>query len=319
MRLQKLVDFARDKSNFEQLTDYVEFARRYLDFVCRGRNLQAQIVSQNEQHYRFFQYKQDGHFNITRPLNFDLMLGSASSNQLGKEFLNAIDNAEKIAPDDQVQRTLIRNSIYTIQQCIGAALDALPAGQSNTARKVNGDLFERLIKLLIIRRRIDCTSGTVLVPVVVKRVEQCRMSFQHDLIIKEDDAIKVIGSVKTSSKDRLGKIFVDKLLYGKLTETAVPHIAIFLNDVQRKITSQPGRYAVNATFLAGHFKAFSIKLNALDGVYYCDIRPNMVSDPLLSRHIQTIDQFFCTDLWNFVGRRGDQSSLVLPTETGPEE
>lgn len=34
-------------------------------------------------------------------------------------------------------------------------------------------------------------------------------------------------------------------------------------------------------FLPGHFKAYTIKLNSLDGVYYCDIRPNMMRDTLL--------------------------------------
>ena len=36
---------------------------------------------------------------------------------------------------------------------------------------------------------------------------------------------------------------------------------------------------MSATFLPGHFKGYTIKLNPLDGVYYCDIRPNMQTDP----------------------------------------
>jgi hypothetical protein len=35
-----------------------------------------------------------------------------------------------------------------------------------------------------------------------------------------------------------------------------------------------------------------MRLNPLDGVYYCYIRPNMVNNSLLSEHIQTIDYFF---------------------------
>lgn len=318
MRLVKLVAVARDKSNFDQVSDYVGFARRFLDFAFRGRNLQAVIVSQNEPHYRFLQYKEDGHFNITRPLNSKLLLGPEKSALLASEFLDAIDTAESIRLDDDARRALIRDSIYTIQQCIGAALDALPAGQSNAARKIAGDLFERLIKLLIVRRGIDCTSGTINVPVVVDGAEQFRMSFQHDLIVKEGDLVKVIGSVKTSSKDRLGKIFVDKLLYCRLTETAVPHVAIFLNDVQRKRTTVPNNYGVNATFLPGHFKAYTVKLNPLDGVYYCDMRPNMTSDSLLRQHIQTIDRFFCDDLRMFVQTQGARAA-VLPTESGPPD
>jgi len=319
MKLSNLVAFARDKQNFTDLSAYSNFARRFLDFSCNDKNLQAVIVSQNEQHYRFYQYKKDGHFNITRPMNANLMLNEAGSGNWITEFLEAIDHAEAIRANDRHRRSLICKAIYTIQQSIGATLDALPAGESNRARKINGDLFERFIKLLIQRRRIDCTSGTIFVPVIVEGEEQFRMSYQHDLIIKEGEVVKAIGGVKTSSKDRLDKIFIDKFLYSRLTSTAVPHIAIFLNDVQRKSTRLPNKYGISATFLPGHFKGYTIKLNPLDGVYYCDLRPNMATDPLLSRHIRTIDHFFCTDLWKFVQKPGDATAKVLPADTGPED
>ena len=106
--------------------------------------------------------------------------------------------------------------------------------------------------------------------------------------------------MKTSSKDRIDKIFIDKFLYNKLAEKAIPHIAVFLNDVQRKKTKRENQYGINATFLPGHFKGYTIKLNPLDGVYYCDIRPNMETDPLLRKHIQTIDHLFCRDLWTLL-------------------
>jgi hypothetical protein len=127
---------------------------------------------------------------------------------------------------------------------------------------------------------------------------------QHDLLISKDDELKIIGSVKTSSKDRIDKVFMDKFLYNKLTDTALPHIAVFLNDVQRKNSKKENEYGVNATFLPGHFKAYTIKLNPLDGVYYCDIRPNMITDSLLSQHIKTIDHFFYSDLWEMLNRQG---------------
>lgn len=144
-------------------------------------------------------------------------------------------------------------------------------------------------------------------------------SYQHDLLISEKDELKIIGSVKTSSKDRIDKIFVDKFLYSKLTNTALPHIAIFLNDVQRKKTKQQNRYGINATFLPGHFKAYTIKLNPLDGVYYCDIRPNMITEPLLSQHIQTIDYFFYNDLWQLLSEHGQSLEEVKIEEAENED
>ena len=127
------------------------------------------------------------------------------------------------------------------------------------------------------------------------------MSYQHDLIINAGQLVKIIGSVKTSSKDRLDKIFVDKFLLAKLTGKNIPHVAIFLNDVQRKGKS-PKEYGVNSTFLPGHFKGYTVKLNPMDGVYYFDIRPNMKTEAILKDHIRTFDCFLFTELWSFLER-----------------
>lgn len=298
MTLKQLVTLASDKSKFTRLSHFVDFARSFLEFVEDG--LQAIIVCQNEDRYRFWQYKRNGNYNVTRPINSDLMLDASDSNRLGKEFFGLIRNP-KDCVNDESSRTLLCNSIYTIQQCIGAALDALPAGRSNTARKINGDLFERLIQLLVRHAGVDCESGIVSVPVIVDGIEQCRMKYQHDLILKSGGTVKGIGSVKTSSKDRIDKVFIDKFLFNRLTGKSTPHLAIFLNDVQRG--RRTGRtYRVSATFLPGHFKGYTIKLNPLDGVYYCDIRPNMRDDPFLSKRIKTIDHFFCGDLWKMLQR-----------------
>ncbi len=220
---------------------------------------------------------------------------------LSDQFVDLLKQVRDIPEGEVVQRRILIRSIYTIQQSIGAVLDALPAGASNKARKINGDLFERFIQLLVQFVGVECSTGTVQIPVEVDGVVQFHMSYQHDLLLLKDNKLKAIGSVKTSSKDRLDKIFLDKFLYNRLTGTQLPHIAIFLNDVQRKATRRENEYGINPTFLPGHFKGYTIKLNPLDGVYYCDIRPNMQTEPILRDHIQTIDRFFCTDLWRLIG------------------
>jgi hypothetical protein len=232
------------------------------------------------------------------------MYDSTRFSAVSNEFLSILDSVRDLSIDDVSSRTLIIKAIYTIQQSIGAALDGLPAGASNQARKINGDLFERFIKLLIQAIGVVCNTGTVQVPVYLGGELQFSMSYQHDLLLYREEELKVIGSVKTSSKDRIDKIFLDKFLYCKLTETALPHIAIFLNDVQRKKTRRENEYGVNSTFLSGHFKAYTVKLNPLDGVYYCDIRPNMQQDNLLRQYIRTIDHFLCSDVWTFIESEG---------------
>lgn len=319
MSIADLVANATDKNRFHAVDNYITFCARYLDYIETG--LQARIVSQNESHYQFFQYRQDGSFNITRPLNSRLMYDAETFTHAAQRFaqtLEQLKNGER--PSDELRQNIIR-TIYTIQQSIGATLDALPAGMSNQARKVNGDLFERFIRLLIVSLDVDCVSGTMQVP--VKDAEGTvlfKSSYQHDLLISKDAELKIIGSVKTSSKDRIDKVFMDKFLYNRLTDTALPHIAIFLNDVQRKKTKRENEYGVSATFLPGHFKAYTVKLNPLDGVFYCDIRPNMVEDALLSRHIKTIDHFFYSDLWELLNRRGQNLGEIAiePGENGIE-
>jgi len=298
MNLKQIVNKAKDKSNFADLKAYIEFCEEYLNYI--NENLQAIIVSQNENHYHFFQYKKEGNFQITRPINTNLMYSSKNFSKISKEFLKILKNIKTIDKKDNTARNILNNATYTIQQSVGSALDGLPAGQSNTARKLNGDLFEHFIRLIIQEMGINCKSGIVQVPVIVDGTPEFNMSYQHDLIIEKDDDIKVIGSIKTSSKDRLDKIFIDKFLYNKLTEKSTPHIAIFLNDVQRKNTKNEKEYGINSTFLPGHFKGYTVKLNPLDGVYYCDIRPNMQTEKILKEYIKTFDNLLIEDIWKLV-------------------
>lgn len=310
MNLADLISHATDKGRFHSLSDYIAFCGRYLEFVNTG--LQARIVSQNESHYQFFQYRQDGNFNITRPLNSLLMYDAEMFAGAVGQFTRTLEQLKDgERSSDEFRQNVIR-TIYTIQQSIGATLDALPAGKSNQARKVNGDLFERFIRLLIASLNIDCVSGDMKVPVRdADGTELFKSRYQHDLLISKNAELKIIGSVKTSSKDRIDKVFMDKFLYNKLTDTELPHIAIFLNDVQRKKTRRENEYGVSATFLPGHFKAYTIKLNSLDGVYYCDLRPNMKSDALLAQHIRTIDHFFYSDLRELLDGEGQSLTEII--------
>jgi hypothetical protein len=316
--LADLIAHATNKDKFQTVGDYIDFCARYLEYI--DANLQARIVSQNESHYLFLQYKEEGYFNITRPLNSRLMYDGEFFDAAARGF-SSIFVALRAGqpPSDALRENMIRMT-YTLQQAIGATLDALPSGKSNQARKLNGDLFERLVRLMVVSLGVDCVSGTMQVPVRDENgTEIFKSVYQHDLLLKRDGELKIIGSVKTSSKDRIDKVFMDKFLYGRLTDTALPHIAIFLNDVQRKRTKREDEYGINGTFLSGHFKAYTVKLNPLDGVYYCDVRPNMLEDALLSRHIRTIDHFFYSDLWELLARQGQTLGEVCIKEAKGDE
>lgn len=299
MRINQLRDWAADKSRFLAIGDYVDFAAAFLDFR-ESLGMQAELVSRNTPQYRFFQYKADADFQLTRPINDDLFYVSEEFDVAVQCFYEALDGVlDGDFEPGKVHREALNRVIYTAQQSIGAALDALPAGRSNAARKLNGDLFERFMGLAISRAGVECRSGVLRIPVKDDAgVEQFKMNYQHDLMIEVDGDLKAIGSVKTSSKDRIDKVFIDKFLYNRLTGVATPHFAIFLNDVQRK--GREPNYGTSQTFLPGHFKGYTVKLNPLDGVYYCDLLPQMKADPLLKQHIRGIDRFFVEDLATFV-------------------
>ena len=210
MTLKKIITVATNKENFNSIEDYTDFCIRYLEFIKDG--LQAVIVSRNENNYRFFQYKKNGTYNVTRPINSDLMLPLESFDSNRKQFLSILKNIKSKSSKTKANRLLLNNFVYTCQQSIGAALDALPASKSNTARKINGDLFERFMRLIISEVGIDVTSGNINVPVKISGKEAFKMKYQHDLIIKANDITQAIGSVKTSSKDRIDKIFINALL-----------------------------------------------------------------------------------------------------------
>lgn len=290
--LWEIMSWVSQKERFQKIEDYVEFSKYYLEFILK--ELQAEIVAKNENNYRFFQYKRDGEYNITRPVNSDLFLQLNDFEKISLKFEDILVHIRNIR-EDSLKRTYVNNFIYTIQQSIGCALDALPSSKTNTSRKVNGDLFERLIQLVMIKTGLSITSETLKINVPNSHET---MSYQNDIEVKVKGEIVAIGSVKTSSKDRVDKIFLDKLMYNRLTQTETPHFAIFLHDVQR--AGKEPNYKVGQTFLTGHFKAYTIGLSPLDGVYYCDLRPVMKTDALLKKHIKTLDYLLCEDIWNYI-------------------
>lgn len=295
MKLKKIIEWVEDKTRFKLINDYISFTETYLEYI--QNELQAVIVSQNENHYQFFQYKKEGNFATSRPINSNLMFSANDFLNVKDDFNYALSHIREIENDKLTRETLNR-FVYTCQQSIGATLDALPAKKSNKARKINGDLFERYIRLIISQIGIPVRDETVYVPVIIDGEKAFKMSYQHDLIIGKNEIPNAIGSVKTSSKDRIDKIFIDKFLHNRLTSCETPHFAVFLNDVQRK--GKESKYGINTTFLTGRFKGYTIKLNPLDGVYYCDLRPNMQTDTILKEHIRSLDCLLVKDIWEFV-------------------
>lgn len=309
--IDELRAWAVDKGRFTTLSDFTDFAREFVAYRAED-NFQAELVAANTPQYRFFQYREDAGYNITRPINTKLFYEADEFDEAVGMFEGALALVEQQAADEVEagEAAAIQRVIYTTQQSIGAALDAIST--SNRARKVNGDLFERFIGLAVQRCGVECRSGVVKVPVREAGSASFEINYQHDLMLEVDGELKAIGSVKTSSKDRVDKVFLDKFMYTQLTEVATPHFAIFLNDVQR--AGREPKYRTSNTFLPGKFKGYTVKLNPLDGVYYCDLLPMMETDPVFRDHIDTIDKFFLRDLGSFM-TTPENSDVETDTES----
>lgn len=195
----------------------------------------------------------------------------------------------------------INKLVYTVQQAIGCISNSLP--NPNQARKRVGQLFELLIKLIIQEIGWVCESRTVSIP--IPYYPDISISYELDLVFSRQHTIvdpetrfinpnEIGGSVKTTSKDRIDKIFLDKYLLTKLLGRNIPVVAIFLHDVQRSRIGN-NDFGINSTFKSNHFLGYTIALNQLDGVYFVDTET--VFSNRLRNYISDFQSFLVRDLW----------------------
>jgi len=310
LTLADLQTSIQDTAAFRSLADYLSIGRAFLSFVQRTRP--TLIVSPCQQNYIFYQYDEGSGYRITRPLNADLLITSADdlADTFARfvTFLGDLRRRQQAVIDQQGAREYIESRqinpvVYTVQQAIGSIADSLDS--PNQARKRAGQLFENLIKLIIQEAGLKCEGRTIKIP--VPGYPGYTMSYELDLVFSRNHTIvaaetelirpsEVVGSVKTTSKDRIDKVFLDKYLLRKLLGRDVPVIAVFLHDVQRARRGD-SIFGVSSTFKSGHFLGYTVALNRLDGVYYVDPRPEMTQNARLREHIYDFQQFLVRDLW----------------------
>lgn len=308
--LGDLQESLADKSGFRQLSDYHKFCAAFLALLAREEP--TRIVSPSHAHYVFYQYGRPQGHAITRPLNTRLFAesGPALTAMFERftDFLSDLKRGKHATADGKGRKQYLASNevnrvVYTLQQSIGCVGDSFE--NQNQSRKRIGQLFEALVKLIVKEIGVTCESRVINLP--IPGHESCEMSYELDLVFSRDKAIitsetshihpsEVVGSVKTTSKDRIDKVFLDKFLLTKLLGRDVPVIAIFLHDVQR---AKRGRsiFGINSTFKSNHFLGYTVALNRLDGVYYVDPRPEMVSNARLREQIHDFQRFLVRDLW----------------------
>lgn len=300
----------QDRIAFRTLTDYAKLCTSFLEFI--NRTQPTRIISPTHNNYIFYQYDETHGYRITRPLNKNLLIESGSEFMLAFErfitFLSDLKRQQAAAIDhESTQSYFVSNEInrvvYTTQQIIGSIGDSFE--NPNQSRKRAGQLFETLIKLIIQEVGLQCEPRTINLP--IPGHPGYTMSYELDLVFSHNKAVvaaethfihqtEIVGSVKTTSKDRIDKIFLDKYLLTKLLGRDIPVIAIFLHDVQRARKGQ-SIFGINSTFKSNHFLGYTVALNRLDGVYYVDPRPEMTVNVRLSEQIHDFQTFLVKDLW----------------------
>lgn len=304
-----------DPSAFEKLEDYFLVCQTLLELFESTKP--TRIISPTDYKYLFYQYSEEYGHKITRPINADLFIEAPQDFRAAFErFESFLEDVRMYQDSSGQQQGLnqycltneVNKVVYTIQQSIGCIGDSFES--PNQSRKRIGQLFELFVRTIIQKLGLDCESRNINIP--IPGFDGYSMSYELDLVISRDKAMitaesnlihpaEIIGSVKTTSKDRIDKVFLDKYMLTKLLGRDIPVIAIFLHDVQR---AKKGNsiFGVNSTFKSNHFLGYTVLLNKLDGVYYVDPNPVMTENARLQGQIWDFQRFLVRDLWLLTNR-----------------
>src|SRR5436309_1385746 len=125
------------------------------------------------------------------------------------------------------------------------------------------------LTFIILEVGLECEPRTISVP--VPNYPGYAMPYELDVVFSRNKAVivsetktihpmEIVGSVKTTSKDRIDKIFLDKYLLAKMLGRDIPVVAVFLHDVQR---AKKGNsiFGIASTFKTNHFLCYSLVLS----------------------------------------------------------
>lgn len=196
--------------------------------------------------------------------------------------------------------------VYTIQQSAGIGLDLLD--NPNSARKHVGNRFEELLRLIITELGISNKKIVFNIPYQTAdgekfyRCETDVVISPHDEVLSDTQSAhpdEIVISSKTTSKDRMGKIFIDKLLLQRFTgNDDIKVVGIFQNDVQRA-TRKNGAQTIAYTLVAGLFMVYTQFLTQMEAVYFVDPPPNAFRPPW-NNHIFSFSKFVIDDIWTML-------------------
>ncbi len=283
------------KSKKETLLDFIETTKNVLTFL-RFTTTDSEFSGD----YRISKQRIDGNEKYLRPINVRLFISDPKDFEEKSQqliLILSLIKSRNFSPSDQ-QKFTIDSVVYTIQQSIGAGFDLLVG--SNSSRKHVGNRFEELVKTIFDEIGVSNRKTVLQIPYDSdegKKIYKC----ENDLILSPYSKVRssnsnldekeIVVSAKTTSKDRMGKIFIDKMLLQRFVGHPQKVIGIFLNDVQRKESG-----GISFTLVSGLFMVYTKFLTPLEGIYYLDPPPNALKKPF-STHMKRFSDLITEDLF----------------------
>jgi hypothetical protein len=288
-------DLQKQKSSINEFKEITIRVLDYLPNVLSGYKL--------KNGYKIHSSLIAGTNKFLRPINQRLFIYSS------KDFVSKFSDFEGIIIKlktknnnwSEEEKYLIDSVLYTIQQSIGAGFDLLV--NPNSARKHVGNRFEELIKVIFTEMGISNKKTVLRIPYKTDEGEKT-YKCENDLILSPFNEVKstnkyldkdeLVVSVKTTSKDRMGKMFIDKILLERFVKHDQKVIGIFLNDVQRKQSNN-----ISFTLVSGLFMVYSNFLTELEGVFYLDPPPNAQKEPF-NKYMKPFSELVTKEIWNLL-------------------
>jgi len=295
--MSSLIDDLQEKKN--SLVEFENIAVRVLEYLPNV--LSEKPIEKNGYNIHFSHSA--GTTKYIRPINRRLFIYSAEEfkNRLN-DFRNVIEKLKTKHEDwSEREKELIDSVLYTIQQSIGAGFDLL--ANPNSARKHVGNRFEELIKVIFTEIGIANKRTVLKIPYQTEKGEKT-YKCENDLILSPCEKVKssgthldeheIVVSAKTTSKDRMGKMFIDKILLERFVNHKQKVIGIFLNDVQRQKMNN-----ISFTLVSGLFMVYTKFLTELEGIYYIDPPPNALKEPCC-KHMKPFSELVTKDIRNLL-------------------
>ncbi|OIP55817.1 MAG: hypothetical protein AUK34_12420 [Ignavibacteria bacterium CG2_30_36_16] len=291
-------DLQKTKSDIQQFRDITS---RVLNYIPDVLDEETEFIG-----YQICSSNIAGTRKSIRPFRNDLFIRSVNifNDRYGsfEEIINRLKNEEREFTQDEYH--LVDSVVYTIQQAMGIGLDLMV--QSNSARKHVGNRFEELIRTLLSNLEISIKKVVLSIPYETdegNKYYRC----ETDVIISPFESVKsdatsinqneIVVSLKTTTKDRMPKIFIDKVLMERFVGHPVRVVGISQNDIQRK--EDTGEIKISSTFVSNLFMVYTRFLAQLEGYYYLDLPSKALERPF-NQHIFTFSKFLLKDVWKML-------------------